>query len=311
MKKEEIKEYYFIPFFLKPTAIAITVIALLYNALTLVSYLITISPDTTSPIFPAAGFALAAVIILGRKAFIGIWLGSFVANTFAFWDVSKMLDKSFVVTFLTSFFVATGVTLGAGIGSYLMHKYYKGVYPLKSGSDILAFIAICAIYCGICSFLGVLSVSYWGLSTPGHFIFNWATWWEGDLIGTIILTPFLLSWLYRYHIKPISTSIIEIIILGLATILVCMLVAFDHSDDQYLFILILFWAAFRFGIRAVSILASLFALISTIYGSLGYGTFEISSSESSMIYLNSFFGISTMLSLILAGFLTDFKLKNR
>jgi len=36
-----------------------------------------------------------------------------------------MLDKSLIVALLTTSFVATGVTLGAGIGSYLMQKYYN------------------------------------------------------------------------------------------------------------------------------------------------------------------------------------------
>jgi integral membrane sensor domain MASE1 len=305
MYKLDTNDYY-TPFFLKSSLFKIILVAFIYNVLAYLSFLITVSPDNISPIYTAAGFALAAVLITGRKALIGIWIGSFVANMFSFWDVCKMLDKSVLETILTACSVATGVVIAATIGSYLINLYNKGEYPLRTGYGVIVFLVISILYCAFDSLLGVMSISFWGLNTPNHFISNWTTWWQGDLLGTIILTPFLTSWLYRHHIKIISTSLLEAIALGIATVLVCALVAFDHSDDQYLFIFILLWATFRFRIRGVSILASLFALLSTIYGNLGYGSFVIVNSEDSLIYLNSFFGLSTVIALILAGFYSDY-----
>ena len=297
---------YYTPFFLKSSLFKIIFTALVYNILAFLSFRITVSPDNISPIFPEAGFALAAVIIMGRKALIGIWTGSFVANMFSFWAVCKMLDKSLLETILSSCSVATGVVIGAAIAAYLIDVLNKDEYPLRNGYSVIILIGVSIIYCAICSLLGVTAISHFGLNTPNHFISNWTTWWQGDLIGTILLTPFILSWFYRYHIKIISTSIFEAIALGLATVSVCVLVAFDHSDDQYLFILILLWAAFRVRIRGVSILASLFALLSSIYGYLGYGSFVVVTSDDRLIYLNSFFGLSTVIALILSGFYSDY-----
>ncbi|MCX6905167.1 MAG: MASE1 domain-containing protein, partial [Verrucomicrobia bacterium] len=56
-------------------------VAAVYAVAAKVSFLFTIPPGNISPILPAAGVALAAVMILGRKALPGIWLGSFAANT--------------------------------------------------------------------------------------------------------------------------------------------------------------------------------------------------------------------------------------
>jgi integral membrane sensor domain MASE1 len=297
---------YFTPFFLKSTLSKIIFVALVYNILAFLSFRITVSPDNISPIFPEAGFALAAVLIMGRKTLIGIWIGSFIANMFSFWAVCKMLDKSLIETILSACSVATGVVIGAAIGAYLINLFNKKEYPLRNGYALIIFIGVSFVYCAICSLLGVTAISLFGLNTPNHFISNWTIWWQGDLIGTIILTPFIISWSYRHHIKIISTSLFEAIALGLATVCVCVLVAFDHPDDQYLFILILLWATFRFRIRGVSILASLFALLSSIYGYLGYGSFVIVNSEDSLIYLNSFFGLSTVFALILSGFYSDY-----
>lgn len=297
---------YYTPFFLKPSLFKIIFVALVYNILAFLSFRITVSPDNISPIFPEAGFALAAVLITGRRALIGIWIGSFIANMFSFWDVCKMLDKSLLETLLSACSVATGVVIGAAIASYLINLFNKGKYPLRNGYGVIIFIAVSFAYCAVCSLLAVTAISLFGLNTPNHFISNWTTWWQGDLIGTIMLTPFILSWFYRYHIKIISTSLFEAIAMGLATVCVCVLVAYDHPDDQYLFIIILLWAAFRFRIRGVSILASLFALLSSIYGYLGYGSFVVVTSEDPLIYLNSFFGFSTVIALIIAGFYSDY-----
>lgn len=297
---------YCTPFFLKSSLSKIIFVALVYNILAFLSFRITVSPDNISPIFPEAGFALAAVLIMGRKTLIGIWIGSFIANMFSFWAVCKMLDKSLIETILSACSVATGVVIGAAIGAYLINLFHKKEYPLRNGYALIIFIGVSFVYCAICSLLGVTAISLFGLNTPNHFISNWTIWWQGDLIGTIILTPFIISWSYRHHIKIISTSLFEAVALGLATVCVCVLVAFDHPDDQYLFILILLWATFRFRIRGVSILASLFALLSSIYGYLGYGSFVIVNSEDSLIYLNSFFGLSTVFALILSGFYSDY-----
>jgi integral membrane sensor domain MASE1 len=297
---------YFLPFFLKLAPVKILLVAFIYNALAFISYQITVTPDNIAPIYPAAGFALASVLIMGRKTLIGIWIGSFVANMFSFWDTCQMLEISLFSTILSAVLVASGVTLGAALGAYCINILNKGAYPLKTGFSVILFLAVSVLYCAICSLLGVAAISLFGLSAPNHFLFNWTIWWQGDLIGTIILTPFLTSWLYRHHIKIIATSLFEAIALGLLTIFICVLVAFDHADDQYLFVIVLLWATFRFRIRGVSILAALFALLSTIYGSLGYGSFAMITPEESLTYINSFFGLSTIIALIMAGFYSDY-----
>ena len=305
MYKQTVNDY-FLPSFLKSAPIKIALVAFIYNALAFISYQITVTPDNIAPIYTAAGFALASVLIMGRKTLIGIWIGSVVANLFSFWDTSQMLELPLISTVLSAVLVASGVTLGAALGAYFINLLNKGTYPLKTGWGVIIFLAISVFYSAICSILGVSVISLFGLSAPNHFIFNWTTWWQGDFIGTIILTPFLTSWLYRYHIKIIATSLLEAFALGLVTIFICVLVAFDHADDQYLLIIILLWATFRFRIRGVSIIAALFALLSTIYGSLGYGSFAMTTPEASLTYINSFFGLSTMIALIMAGFYSDY-----
>lgn len=305
MYKLNINDYY-TPFFLKSDTFKIILVAFVFNVLAFLSFRITVSPDNLSPIFPDVGFALAVVLIIGRKALIGVWIGSFVANIFSFWDVCKMLNKSLFEMILASCSVATGLVIGLAICVYLINFLNKGKYPLKTGLSVIIFLGNVILYCGISSLLCVLAISFWELSIPNHFISNWLTLWQGDLIGTILITPFLLSWFYRYHIRVIKTSLLEAFLLGLATVLVCILVAFEHANYQFLFIIILLWATFRFRIRGVSILASMFALLSSVYGYLGYGSFVIVDSDNPLIYINSFFATTTVIALFLSGYYSDY-----
>ena len=305
MYKLDINDYY-TPFFLKSTFFKVVMVAFVFNILAFLSFRITVSPDNLSPIFPDVGFALAAVLIVGRKALLGVWVGSFVANMFSFWDVCKMLDKSIIENILASVSVATGVVIAIAISVYLINLFNKGNYPLRTGYSVLAFLVFCILYCGICSLLCVSAISFWGLNTPNHFLSNWTIWWRGDSIGTIIIAPFIISWFYRNHIKIIATSLLEAILLGLSTFIVCGLVAFYNPNYQYLFIFILLWATFRFRIRGVSILASMFALLSSIYGYLGYGSFVVVNSDDPLIYINLFFGVTTVIALILSGYYSDY-----
>lgn len=305
MYKLDINDYY-TPFFLKSDTFKIILVAFVFNVLAFLSFRITVSPDNLSPIFPDVGFALAVVLIIGRKALIGVWIGSFVANIFSFWDVCKMLNKSLFEMILASCTVATGLVIGLGICVYLINFFNKRKYPLKTGLSVIIFLGNVILYCGISSLLCVWAISFWELSAPNHFISNWITLWQGDLIGTILITPFLLSWFYRHHVKIIKTSLSEAVLLGLATVLVCILVAFEHTNYQFLFIIILLWATFRFRIRGVSILASMFALLSSVYGYLGYGSFVIVNSDNPLIYINSFFTITTVIALLLSGYYSDY-----
>jgi hypothetical protein len=71
---------------LNSSPVAILAVAVVYAVAAKASFLFTIPPGNVSPIFPAAGIALAAVMILGRPALIGVWLGSFAANAISFFD---------------------------------------------------------------------------------------------------------------------------------------------------------------------------------------------------------------------------------
>ena len=80
-------------------------LAAAYWLAAVLSLQLAIPPGYATPIWPASGIALAGLLILGGRAWIGVWLGSFAANA--------GVDAAFVVPAV----IATGSALQAAVAA--------------------------------------------------------------------------------------------------------------------------------------------------------------------------------------------------
>lgn len=189
---------------LNSTFILTLVVAVLYTLISNASFLIALHPANISPLFLASGLALSMAILFGIKSLWGIWLGSFFINTISFYHFSNLLNKSISETFTTllvNAFIALGVTLSAGIGSYLVSNYSSNTNPFDNEKKVLLFSLLGMITCVISSSVGVLTLSLGGFILWGNFADAWITWWRGDFIGLLIFAPFVLAWSCKSTIK--------------------------------------------------------------------------------------------------------------
>jgi integral membrane sensor domain MASE1 len=69
---------------------------------------------SASPVFPSAGIALAALLVLGYRVWPGIFIGAFLVNATNAGDVA------------TSLAIATGNTLEALAGAWLVIRFARG-----------------------------------------------------------------------------------------------------------------------------------------------------------------------------------------
>jgi PAS domain S-box-containing protein len=297
-----------IPRILHSPPVAILVVAVLYTVLAQMGYLVASLPGHISPIFPSAGLALAAVLILGRPALFGIWLGSFAANTISTFYGSTPSPQTVGAELLTNSVVGLGAMAGAGMGAFLSRRFSGDRYPLHSAPSVLAFVTIVAAGgCIISPALGVLMLSLAGSIPWDAFGYSWFTWWIGDTAGVIIVAPLLLSW---YHERPFRRSpgrLLEAAGLGGATLLLCFLVFLQHVPFEYGLMLLLLWAAFRFGMRGTSTVATAIAICATVATSHASGPFARSTVNESLLFLDSFMGVTVICALFLAGMLAERK----
>lgn len=296
------------PSIFRSTPITVLVVATLYVLLVKISFLITIDPGTVSPIFFAAGFAFASVLIWGHKALIGIWIGSFYSNVFFGTNISN-LDKTQFLTHLSiGFFISIGTIIASITGTNIVTRLCKKEHPLNNGKNVLTLLILGPIsYSTITSLIGVINLKIYDSIPIEQFWYTYKTWWLGDAIGIILVTPLMLSWFSKDSFNKNNFNFLELTLYGLVTILLCFSVFFQYHDLKYLILPLLFWSAYRFGIQITTlfiIIISLFAIITTAQG---IGPFNEEYINDSILFLDFFLSVITICSLFLAGIISERK----
>jgi signal transduction histidine kinase len=178
---------------------AIVLLALLYYAGARLGLPFSFGKTNATPIWPPAGFAVAALLLLGRNAWPGVWLGAFAANASVF-SANHVAPPSTV--WWLSAIIATGNTLEAMAGWYIIVRWLarsESVIPSltermllgRLGAFSFAFAALAAAL--VAAFIGPLAVCMAGVGDWKDYPLVLFTWWAGDATSILLLTPFLIA----------------------------------------------------------------------------------------------------------------------
>ncbi|MGB9466774.1 MAG: diguanylate cyclase, partial [Candidatus Acidiferrum sp.] len=136
----------------------------------------------------------------------------------------------------------------------------------------------------------------------------WCTWWLGDAVGAVTVTPLLLLWWENPRLRWNRRQITELAFLFLGLFSTGWIVFGEpfHSKLknyplEYLCIPFLIWAAFRFGRRKAATALCALSVIAA-WGTLhGYGPFARESQNTSLLLMQAFMGIMAITMLALAA----------
>jgi diguanylate cyclase (GGDEF)-like protein len=250
-----------------------------------------------SPVWPAAGMAVAALLLLGTEVWPAIFLGSFLVNLTTAGSVA------------TSLGIATGNTLEALAAVYLVNRFARGRYAFDRTQDILKFALLAGgLSACIGAIFGVTSLTVGGFAHWAYYRAMWWTWWQGDAIGIITVTPLVVLWSGtprpRWNLDQFAEAA------GLLSLLVTVsLVIFGglftsvvrDEPVEFLCIPFLIWAAFRFGQREAATALAVLASIA-VWGTMrGDGPFVRPSHNESLLLLQAFMGVVVVMTLVLAA----------
>ena len=137
---------------------------------------------SASPIWPASGFAIAAVLLYGYRIAPAIFIGAFIANQLTAGSAFTALG------------IASGNTLEALVAGYMVHRFAGGqeVFDVAAGVARFAVIAILATF--VSAAVGTVSLTWGGYVDAAQFTQIALTWWLGDVAGALVVTPFVLLW---------------------------------------------------------------------------------------------------------------------
>jgi len=168
---------------------------LAYAALGGLSLLLAAPPGYASPMFPAAGLALAAALVFGRAALPGIWLGSLALNLLAAWQ-NTALDGTAVLAALV---IACGAGLQAWAGRGLILRGLGDSWRfLVQERNVALFLLLGGpLACLIGATIGATCLWMLGIVSGAGFAFTWWSWYIGDALGVAIGAPLFLCLLRR------------------------------------------------------------------------------------------------------------------
>lgn len=258
--------------------------------------LASVNPSAT-PIWPPTGIALAAVLLVGYR----IWPVIFVA--------AAIVNATTAGSIATAIAIATGNTLEAIVGAYLINRWSGGRDTFSTPHSVATFAMICLVIATpISATIGMTSLAAAGYVAQSNFANAWVTWWLGDVAGALVVTPAVVLWASSQNHLSDRKDVLETAgVLGVAAIVG--LIAFSPVIEQtrsrdplgFLVILPMLWAALRRGPRDTATVALLLAGI-TIWGTLtGGGPFTTADRNVSSLLVLMFLISITVPSLLLSA----------
>jgi two-component system, LuxR family, sensor kinase FixL len=204
-----------------------------------------VAPLGITPWNPAIGLAIAVVIIGGLGFAPLLAIAPFVSDL-----VVRALPFPWWVIGIEAAMVGVGYWCGLLV---LLHRQTKFDPSLRQLRDLLLLAAVMAIaalfvaagYSAVLLLLGYLS--------PPQLLESIVRYWVGEIIGFMVMTPFLLLMAFRYDFPRLS---LEVLVQGVTVIIAVIVVVgvTDRAQLQLSFFLMLpiVWLALRYGFEGVT-----------------------------------------------------------
>jgi two-component sensor histidine kinase/integral membrane sensor domain MASE1 len=163
-------------------ALRLALVALSYCLVAKLGLQLALVHPSASPIWPATGVAIAAVLLWGCRIAPAIFLGAFVANQLT------------AGSLFTSLGIASGNTLEALAAGYLVQRFGGDEHVFDDAAGVAKFAVIAVLATAISAAFGTASLALGGYVEPHRLPYIALTWWLGDLAGALVVTPVMLLW---------------------------------------------------------------------------------------------------------------------
>lgn len=301
--------HYSIPTFLNSTTKIVVSTAILYFLIAKLSLFIFVTEINILPFFPAIGFAIAAALIFGRKAILGVGIGCLVfsiclyKNDFQDATTFEELVKPLILCFIRPIIAC----LNTFLVSYLTQLWCKTKYPFDSEKNVIFFA-----FAGLLGTFISVSVGFIPLAMTSYFSFEnciliWSNMLRGNALGTILFTPFVLSWLYntKENIVCTATKKIEVITLIISTLFLTLYIFESHANNESILFFLLIWAACRFGMKVITLVALIITIIAIYCTGHHMGGFILSGWNNDFLMLQLFLFVNMVSVLFLKAILEE------
>jgi signal transduction histidine kinase len=255
---------------------------------------------SASPVWPPAGIALAAMLLLGYRVWPAIFIGAFLVNATTAGNI------------WTSIGIASGNTLEAVCGAWLVNRFASGTGVFDRAQDVFKFALAALVSTLVSPTIGLTSLALGDFASWTNYAPIWWTWWLGDAAGVLVVTPLILLWSTPSSRRWTRQEALEVGILLLLLICLGEIVFggwFSISAKNYpiSFICgpIVIWTAFRFSQRETAtgiFILSALAIWGTLHES---GPFIMQTENQSLLTLQAWTAVLTITAMALAAAMAE------
>ena len=243
-----------------------------YFLVGMVGLAVPFTSGNVSPVWPASGIALGAILLVGYRIWPAIALGAFLVNSLT------------PIPSVAALGIAVGNTIGPLIGAWLLRRFTSFQPSLTHLRDILGFIGFAALGgTALSATVGCLTLSLTPVNPWSSFGVAWLIWYLGDAMGVLIVTPLLLTFAGLRSIRE-PRQILNFGTLVLGTVISCLLIfderiGFQTAEDLFAFAVFPFviWGAMRFEASGAAVVSFLISVI--VVGETAYGVGPFAKSE--------------------------------
>ncbi len=251
---------------------------------------------SASPVWPAAGIALATLLVLGYRAWPAIFVGAFLVNVTTAGNVA------------TSLAIASGNTLEAVCGAWLVNRFAGGTTVFDRPQGVVKFALAAVVSTVIGPAFGVTSLAFGGFADWANFGAIWLTWWLGDTTGDLLIAPLIILWSTppkrrwnRREVVEVGVLLLLLFVLSEAVFCGWLTISARNYPIAFISLPIVIWTAFRFTQRETATGIFILSAIA-IWGTMhGFGPFAGETENQSLLALQSWTAVLAITAMALSA----------
>src|SRR6266853_1789127 len=251
---------------------------------------------SASPVWPPAGIALAALLVLGYRAWPAIFVGAFLVNVTTVGNVA------------TSLAIASGNTLEAICGAWLINRLAGGTTVFDRPQGVVKFAFAAVVSTVISPAVGVTSLVLGGFADWANFGAIWVTWWLGDTTGDLLIAPLIILWSIaskrrwnRREAVEAGILLLLLFVLSEAVFGGWLTISARNYPIAFMCGSIVIWTAFRFTQRETATGIFILSAIA-IWGTMhGFGPFAEETENQSLLALQSWTAVLSITAMALSA----------
>src|SRR5438093_2956257 len=251
---------------------------------------------SASPVWPPTGIALAALLVLGYRAWPAIFVGAFLVNVTTAGNVA------------TSLAVASGNTLEAMCGAWLVNRFAGGTTVFDRPQSVFKFALAAVVSTIISPAFGVTSLALAGFADWANYGAIWLTWWLGDATSDLLIAPLIILWSIaskrrwnRREAVEVGILLLLLFVLSEAVFGGWLTISARNYPIAFICGAIVIWTAFRFTQRETATGIFILSAIA-IWGTLhSFGPFAAETENQSLLALQYWTAVVTITAMALSA----------